>query len=258
MNRIPLSRRNFLQAGAGAAAGLAGISRAAETNPGAPGSYTSGWESLDAHPCPAWYRDAKIGLYFHWGLSSVPGWAPREGGTPYAEWYWNSMRDPNNPTWRYHRETYGEKFGYDDFIPRFRAGRYRPGEWVDLAKRSGAKYLFVNAKHHDGFCLWPTRYTRRNARDLGPRRDLIGPLADAARDAGLKFGFYYSFYEWYNPLYTGQDADYTGLVSVRNYVDDFMAPQVRELIDRYHPDFLYFDGEWDRVADFWKSRDLVA
>lgn len=258
MDNTPFLRRHFLQAGAGAVAGLAGISPASGAVSGAPGEYSPSWESLDAHACPAWFRDAKIGLYFHWGLSSVPGWAPRDSGTPYAEWYWNSMREPKNPTYRYHRETYGEKFEYDDFIPRFKADRYRPEEWVDLAKRSGAKYLFVNAKHHDGFCLWPTRRTRRNARDLGPKRDLVGPLEEATRRAGLKFGFYYSFYEWYNPLYTGKVADYTGLVFVRNYVDDFMVPQVRELIDRYHPDFLYFDGEWDQVADYWKSRDLVA
>ena len=197
-------------------------------------------------------------MYFHWGVSSVPGWAPRSGGTPYAEWYWNSMEDERNPTWTYHRETYGENFTYDDFIPLFKAERYRPEEWIAFAKRCGMRYVFINAKHHDGFCLWPSAYTRRTSHRMGPKRDLIGPFVKAARKEHLKVGFYYSFYEWYNPLYTGKVYPYTGLIFLKNYIDDFMAPQVRELIDLYHPDFLYFDGEWDHPADHWKSRELAA
>ena len=220
--------------------------------------YEPTWESLDAHPCPEWFHDAKIGMYFHWGLCSVPAWAPRSDTISYAEWYWHSMNDPNNPTWQYHRDTYGADFTYDDFIPMFKAEHYDPQEWVNFAWNSGARYIFVNAKHHDGFCMWPSKMTDRTAFVMGPKRDLIGPLADAARAQGMKFGFYYSFYEWYNPLYTGKQIPYTGMIPVDNYVDDFMIPQVRELIDWYHPDFLYFDGEWDFPHEFWKSRDFVA
>jgi alpha-L-fucosidase len=93
---------------------------------------------------------------------------------------------------------------------------------------------------------------------MGPRRDILREFVEAARKAGLKVGFYYSFYEWYNPVYTGKPFPYTGLIEVKNYVDDFVIPQVRELIDWYHPDFLYFDGEWDQPPEFWKSRELVA
>ncbi len=251
------TRRSFL----GSAAGFAALQSSFPCSSGgaaSPSIFAPTWDSLDSHSCPEWYRDAKLGMYFHWGVSSVPGWAPREGGTPYAEWYWHSMMDPKNPTWRYHREKYGNEFAYDDFIPQFRAERYHPEEWVLFAKRSGARYIFVNTKHHDGYCLWPTKYTRRNAARMGPKRDLISPLVKAARREDLKVGFYYSFYEWFNPLYTGTAFPYTGLVFFRDYVDDFMLPQVRELMDRYHPDFLYFDGEWDHPAEYWKSRDLVA
>jgi alpha-L-fucosidase len=248
-------RRTFFRTAAAGAAltGISGSVLAGEEN-----RYQAVWESLDVHPCPEWYEDAKLGMYFHWGVSSVSGWAPRSGGTPYAEWYWYSMREEKNPTWKYHRETWGEKFAYDDFIPLFRAERYHPGEWVAFAKSAGMKYIFVNTKHHDGFCLWPSRVTNRNAYRMGPKRDLIGPLVQAARKAGLKVGFYYSFYEWFNPLYTGKDTPYAGYIPHKNYVDDFMAPQVRELIEFYHPDFLYFDGEWDQPPEFWKSRELVA
>jgi len=132
--------------------------------------YRPSWESLDAHPCPEWFHDAKLGMYFHWGVCSVPAWAPRKEGISYAEWYWYNMNDRNNPTWQYHRDTYGKNFTYDDFIPLFRAERYDPEEWVDFAKQIGMKYIFVNAKHHDGFCLWPSKYTNRNA---SPRRGIM-------------------------------------------------------------------------------------
>jgi len=245
-----MNRRTFL-----ATAPLAAFAPAFA---GAAERYEPSWDSLDSHQCPSWFRDAKLGMYFHWGLSSVPGWAPRTEGISYAEWYWHAMNDSANPTNRYHRETWGQGFAYDDFIPLWRAEWYDPAAWVDFAKKSGMKYMFVNAKHHDGFCTWPTKLTRRNAFDMGPRRDLIGPLVKAARDSGLKMGFYYSFYEWYNPLYTGTPMPYAGLIPHEDYVDGFMIPQIHELIELYDPDFMYFDGEWDQPPEFWKSRELVA
>ncbi|MCE5249435.1 alpha-L-fucosidase [bacterium] len=255
-----LSRRSFLKSAAGSAiaAGLSSYipTGCAKEIPIKP--FEATWESLDTHRCPGWFNDAKLGMYFHWGICSVPAWAPRKEGISYAEWYWYNMNDRENPTWQYHRDTYGEHFTYDDFIPLFKAGHYNPEKWVAFAKSAGVQYIFVNAKHHDGFCLWPTRYTNRNAMRMGPKRDLIGPLIKAARKENLKVGFYYSFYEWYNPLYTGKPFPYAGLITVNNYVDDFMVPQVHELIELYHPDFLYFDGEWDQPPEFWKSRELVA
>ena len=257
MNNNILSRRTFFKNTM--AAGLT----AAVLNGRAPGAaqrkmYEPTWESLDTHSCPEWFHDAKIGMYFHWGACSVPAWAPRKDGISYAEWYWYNMNDRENPTWNYHRENYGENFSYDDFIPMFKAEDYDPAAWVSFAKRVGANYLFVNAKHHDGFCLWPSKFPNRNAFKMGPQKDLIGPLVRAARNENLKVGFYYSCYEWYNPVYTGKPFSYARLIPVEHYVDDFMIPQIKELIDMYNPDFLYFDGEWDHPAEFWKSRDYVA
>jgi alpha-L-fucosidase len=259
MSQQIMSRRSFIGALTAAAAMEAVAQNAhADTSGIEKNLYQPTWESLDSHHCPEWYEDAKLGMYFHWGLSSVPGWAPRKDGTPYAEWYWNSMRDIKNPTWKYHRDTYGENFSYDDFIPMFHAERYHPEEWAAFAKKTGMKYVFMNSKHHDGFCLWPSRVTNRNSFKMGPKRDLLKPFITATRKEGLKVGFYYSFYEWYNPLYTGNPQPYAGYIPQKNYVDDFMAPQVRELIEFYQPDFLYFDGEWDQPPEFWKSRELVA
>jgi len=122
----------------------------------------------------------------------------------------------------------------------------------------GANYIFITSKHHDGFCLWPTKYTDRNAMKMGPKKDLLGQFFTAGRRENLKVGLYYSLYEWYNPLYTGKDIPYAGLKKVNNYVDDYMVLQIKELIDLYHPDFFFFDGEWDHPESFWKMKEVVA
>lgn len=220
--------------------------------------YQPTWESLDSHKMPTWYDDAKIGLSMHWGVYAVPAWAPREKDISYAEWYGNRMHDKLNPTYAYHIEKYGENYTYDQFIPLWKAEKYNPESWAKFAKDMGAKYMFITSKHHDGFCLWPSKYTDRNAMKMGPHKDILGPYFKAARKEGLKVGLYYSLYEWYNPNYTGKDVPYAGLKKVNNYVDDFMIPQIRELIDLYHPDFFFFDGEWDHNASYWKLKELVA
>ena len=224
----------------------------------AQGSYKATWESLDSHKMPQWYDDAKVGLSMHWGVYSVPAWAPREKGISYAEWYGNRMKEVGNPTVAYHKENYGENFTYDDFIPKWKAENYNPTEWAKFAKKMGANYIFITSKHHDGFCLWPTKYTDRNAMKMGPKKDLLGQFFAAGRKENLKVGLYYSLYEWYNPLYTGKDISYAGLKKVNNYVDDYMIPQIKELIDLYHPDFFFFDGEWDHPESFWKMKEVVA
>ena len=220
--------------------------------------YEATWESLDSHEIPQWYKDAKLGLSLHWGVYAVPAWAPRLSGISYAEWYGNRMKDQNNPTYQYHIDNYGSDFSYDDFIPLWKAESYNAKEWAKFAKQMGAKYIFITSKHHDGFCLWPSKYTDRNAFKMGPKKDILGEFFDAAREEGLKVGLYYSLYEWYNPLYTGVDIPYAGMKEVDNYVDDFMIPQIKELIDLYQPDFFYFDGEWDHPEPFWRMKEVVA
>ena len=220
--------------------------------------YEPTWESLAKHKIPQWYHDAKIGLSMHWGVYSVPAWAPREDGISYAEWYGYRMYQEGNPTVDYHIENYGTDFPYDKFIPMWKAEDFSATEWAKFAKKMGAGYMFITSKHHDGFCLWPTKYTDRNSKAMGPRKDLLGQYVKAARKEGLKVGFYYSLYEWFNPLYTKKDFPYAGLKKVDNYVDDFMIPQIKELIDLYHPDFIFFDGEWDHPEPFWKMKETVA
>ncbi len=209
--------------------------------------YEPSWESLDQRPNPQWFEDAKFGIFIHWGVYSVPAWAPKDA---YSEWYWNHMQNKDGSTWKFHVEKYGEKFQYQDFAPMFKAELYDPNHWADVFKRSGAKYVVLTSKHHDGFCMWPsTQSWNWNAMDIGPHRDLAGELIQAVKNAGLKAGFYYSLYEWFNPLYH-QD--------INRYVEEHMLPQMKDLIIRYQPDIFWGDGDWDHPSSVWRSTEFLA
>jgi alpha-L-fucosidase len=219
--------------------------------------YTATIGSLQQHESPDWYNGAKFGIFIHWGLYSVPAWAP-VGGV-YAEWYWYSMQQRGSPTYRHELKTYGKMATYDGFIPRFTASRFDPHAWVELFKEAGARYFVFVAKHHDGFALFRTAVSHRDSVHLGPHRDLVKMLFDADRryTPQIHPGIYYSLPEWYNPAYprpihhfpggpprqyvTGKVIPYTGYISVRSYVQDYQLPQMLELIDQYHPDILWCD-----------------
>jgi alpha-L-fucosidase len=216
--------------------------------------YEPNWASLDARPTPQWYADAKFGIFIHWGVYSVPGWgAPKS----YAEWYWNNMANqkPDNVWWQYHRKNYGENFAYEQFAPLFRAELFDPDQWADLFARSGAKYVVPTSKHHEGFALWPSAEASRtwgrpwNSVETGPKRDLMGDLAEATRKRGLRFGFYYSLYEWFNPLWLSDRP---------RYVTEHMHPQFKDVVSRYRPAIIFSDGEWDLPSQDWKSEELLA
>ncbi len=209
--------------------------------------YKPNWESLDTRPTPQWFRDAKFGIFIHWGVYSVPSWGPKG---KYAEWYWHDMNNHEGETWKFHAKTYGEDFQYQDFAPKFTAELFNPDEWADIFRRSNAKYVVLTSKHHEGFALWPNAEAWNwNAVDVGPHRDLAGDLIAAVRARGLRMGYYYSIYEWYNPLYTSE---------VNKFVDQHMLPQLKDLVQRYKPDIVWPDGEWDHPSATWKSEDFLA
>jgi len=245
------------------------------------GPYDAQWESLVKHPIPEWFQDEKIGLSAHWGPYCVPGWTPRKDtpyGVAYAEWYWQWLKG-NKAVQAYHKEHYGDAT-YDDFIDGtknlvtgeidgFFTRDFDADRWMRTFKDAGVKYFFITSKHHDGFCIWDSQYTDRNSMKMGPKRDLFGELVAAARKHGLRIGFYYSFYEWENPIYRGKEdlSGYKGIKKLNDedgdgnsseYVDDFMIPQIKELIDKYHPDYMCFDGEWDHGYTYWRARQIVA
>ena len=208
--------------------------------------------SLRGHRAPHWFTGAKFGIFIHWGVYSVPAWAPV--GQDYAEWYWARMDNPESPTHAHHGREWGEDFAYDDFIPLYTAENFDARDWVELFAAAGARYFVFTAKHHDGFCLWDTALSQRSSVHLGPKRDLLRELLEAAdRHAPeLYQGIYFSQPEFFNPddpwwghaprnPYTGAELPYTGYTAGYDFVRDYQAGQTRELIDLFDPDLIWFD-----------------
>jgi alpha-L-fucosidase len=241
------------------AAALLAVLAAAPSVPGPAGgsAVEPNWESIDRRPTPDWFQDSKFGIFIHWGVYSVPSFAPTEGVgvyARYAEWYWNRLTLPeqegHDAFKAFHDRVYGPGFKYPDFAGQFKAELFDPEAWADVFKRSGARYIVLTSKHHDGFCLWPSAQSWNwNAVDVGPHRDLAGDLTRAVRSRGIRMGFYYSLYEWFNPLYRA-DVD--------RYVSDHMLPQIKDLVLRYEPDLVWTDGEWDHTSERWRAPEFLA
>jgi len=220
--------------------------------------YESNWASIDSRPIPTWFTEAKFGIFIHWGVYAVPSWAPIGKEIPvyskYSEWYWYRMvNDPGKvgDAFRaYHEQTYGKNFKYTDFVSDFKADLFKPDQWADLFAASGAKYVVLTSKHHEGFTLWPSAQSWNwNAVDVGPHRDLLGDLTTSVKNKGLRMGYYYSLYEWFNPLYKKD---------INKYVDDHMIPQMKDLVNTYKPDVFWTDGEWDHPSEVWKSTQFLS
>jgi alpha-L-fucosidase len=230
------------------------------------GRYQPTWESIDQRPVPAWYTNAKFGIFIHWGVYSVPAYAAVnvKDENPYAEWYWNSLTngmDSNEPTghgartWDFHKRVYGPDFTYFEFAPQFRAELYDPDRWADVIARSGARYVALTSKHHEGFTLWRNVQANHswgrawNAVDIGPKRDVLLDLMEAGRRRGLHMGIYYSLYEWYNPLW---------LTNKQKYVTDHLFPQFKDVVTHTKPAIIFSDGEWELTSAEWHSAELLA
>jgi len=266
---MPLSRRSFV---AGVACGAGGLMLPARVRAANAGPYAPNVGSLMTHRVPSWYNDAKFGIFIHWGAYSVPAYGGPDNA---AEWYWEYLTHPKidkGVVYDHHRKVWGENFAYDQFIPMFKAEHYDPVAWVKFIEAAGAKYFVLTSKHHEGFANFHTTVSNRNALLMGPKRDLLGDLFAAARThTKLKCGSYYSIGEFFNPAagappynsYTHATVPYTGYIPVDNYVDDFMHPQMKELIDHYHPDVLWGDGEWffapqGKEDAYWHNEAIIA
>lgn len=210
------------------------------------------WESINQRGYPQWFSDAKLGIFIHWGIYSVPAFASKEG---YAEWYYRGLMT-NDDRKAFQERVYGKDFQYEDFVPMWKAELWNPDEWAELFKKSGAKYVLLVSKHHDGYCLWPSRYSPGwNSVETGPHRDICGELTEAVRKQGLKMGFYYSLPEWKSEIHRWYvDPD----DSIGTYVDTHMIPQLKELITAYKPTILFTDGEWRNSAKQWHATELIS
>ena len=236
--------------------------------PGLNGQQTSHYmpslDSLDRHTLPQWYADAKLGIFVHWGLYSVPGWAPLDHPehdftsqhyityNPYAEWYLNTMRLDGSPTQAYHRKQYGADYDYYNFAPTFNreTQKWNPDSWAEIFRRAGAKYVVLTTKHHDGFTLWPSAVPnptlpldRQHA-----TRDLVGELSAAVRKQGLRMGLYYSGgYDWtFVPGPIRVSADYEKVKPQSEAYGKYVDAHYRELIERYRPAVLWNDIDYPK------------
>jgi len=220
------------------------------------GPFKADWASLKAFKAPDWYRDGKFGIFIHWGLYSVPAFG--------NEWYPRNMYRKGTPEFKHHVATFGpqSKFGYKDFIPKFRAEKFDPEAWAALFRDAGARFVVPVAEHHDGFPMYDTRLSGWSAGKMGPQRDLIGDLAKAVRAEGMVFGVsshrteHWWFYDagmkfdsdvrnpanigFYGPASDQKKAENGSKPPDRAFLDDWLARCI-ELVDRYQPQLLWFD-----------------
>jgi alpha-L-fucosidase len=214
------------------------------------GPFEPTWDSLRQYTVPEWYMDAKFGIFIHWGLYAVPAFG--------NEWYPRHMYIEGSPHFKHHVETFGpqKEFGYKDFIPMFKAEQYDPAAWANLFRRAGAKFVVPVAEHHDGFAMYDTALSEWCAAKMGPKRDLIGDLAEAVRKEWLVFGLssHRAEHWWFFDGGTKFDSDvqdprYAGLYGPaqpkdmqpnEEFLDDWLA-RTCELVDKYEPQLVWFD-----------------
>ncbi len=215
-------------------------------------SYKPTWRSLKRYPVPQWVIDGKFGIYTHWGVYSVPAMGP--DGTSYP----GAIYREDSKQHKHHVETYGplSEFGYKEFIPMFKAEKFDADEWAELFEKAGAKFAGPVAEHHDGFAMWDTKYSKWNAAKMGPKRDVVGELEKAIKKRNMKFvtTFHHStnwhFYPVWDKRFDCSDPKYSGLYGQihergeepnREYLDEWYG-KIIEVIDKYDPDFIWFDS----------------
>jgi alpha-L-fucosidase len=214
------------------------------------GPFRPQWESLQRKATPSWYEDAKFGIFIHWIVGSVPAFG--------TEWYGRNMYIDGTPEYTHHIETYGpqSEFGYKDFIPDFTGDKFDAAEWIDLFLRAGAKYVVPVAEHHDGFALYDSGLTDWKSSEMGPRRDVIGELAQAASERGLTFGisnhraenwwFFNGGMRFDSDVRQGDDAALYGPAHSfetqpdESFLVDWSA-RLTEIVEKYEPALIWLD-----------------
>jgi alpha-L-fucosidase len=225
------------------------------------------WESLSAYiQEPEWFQDAKFGIYFHWGVYSVPAFGD--------EWYPRNMHFPGTIN-DHHTEQYGPpgEFGYHDFVPMFKAEHFNAEEWADLFKKAGARFAGPVAEHHDGFSMWDSDITPWNVMDKGPKKDILGEIEKAIRTRDMKLvtTFHHArnlqryadvpgekrFDLSHYPLFEGMpptidDPELNmlyGNVEEEQWLEEVWLGKLKEVIDKYHPDIIWFDSWLDQIPE---------
>ena len=236
--------------------------------------YKPNWESLKQYETPDWFRDAKFGIYCHWGPYSVPAHK--------TEWYSHHMYRAGHPIRQYHESTYGllSDYGYKDFIPQFTADKFDADEWADLFEKAGAKFGGPVSEHADGFAMWDSKLTQWDAKDMGPKRDIVGEMAVALRKKGLKFiatyhrHWLYAWYPTWDETADASDPAYAGLYGPKVPKGTFVMAntpthplpddsfnkewydRIIEVVDQYEPDLVWFDNKMDIINEKYRLNFL--
>jgi alpha-L-fucosidase len=239
--------------------------------------YLPTWDSLKTHPTPSWLLDAKFGIYFHWGIYSVP--ACGKNGT----WYPYNMYRKNTEQQRFHIKNFGDpsQFGYKDFIPQFTMEKFDPDAWAQIIFNAGAKFAGPVVEHHDGFSMWASKVNPWNAVAMGPKRDIVGDIAVSIKKVGLKLlvAFHHAenwyFYPHWEKTYDTSDPKFRGLYGEphdeeqdpgrdwEKYTPPSVAfwnqwkSKIIEVIDAYRPDVMWFDYGLRFVPDVYKLEVLA-
>jgi alpha-L-fucosidase len=239
------------------------------------------WQSLDSRPIPNWFGDAKFGIFIHWGVYSVPSYREIRDGlyASYAEWYYSNIQNITEFSGQeFHKKCFGENFEYREFADRFKAEFFEPDQWATIFKDAGAKYVVLTTKHHDGFCLWPTKLACKknwNSADIGPKRDLVGELTEAVRKKGMKMGLYHSMIEWETHPSARNDKggnEESGMgyfisedlvskygLDINSYTQNTLLPMLEELVKTYQPSLIFSDGgEWDFDEDYFQTKEFLS
>lgn len=235
------------------------------------------FESLSKHEAaPEWFQDAKLGIYFHWGPYSVPAFG--------SAWYPHHMYKDKGGIRKHHEKTYGSihEFGYEDFIPMFKAEHFDPEDWADLFKMAGAKFAGPVAQHHDGFAMWDSEVNPWNAADMGPKRDVLGDIFASLKKRDIKTiatfhharngqrnankpeawkTAYDSHYVYHPDLPTATTdpklRKLFGNFETMEEFNQYWLDQVNEVVDKYSPDILWYDS-WLNLIPEDKRMEMAA
>jgi len=241
-----------------------------------PDPYEAEWGSLANHDAsPDWFQDAKLGIYFHWGVYSVPAYG--------SEWYPRWMHFENNDIYKHHVETYGHpsEFGYHDFVPMFKAEYFDAEEWADLFQKAGARFAGPVAEHHDGFAMWDSDATPWNVADMGPKKDITGELAAALKKRDMKLittfhhakqlqrfdsiatdsrpeGYELSHYPFFKGMPTTSEDEQLkylyGNIPEEQWLEEIWYAKLKEVIDQYQPDIIWFDYVLDEIPEAYRKK----